>query len=45
MRLHEPIQGEAGVVVPDDGYLRSVRQLCDKYNILFMADEVGVALS
>ena len=30
----EPIQGEAGVVVPDDGYLKGVRQLCDKYNVI-----------
>lgn len=36
----EPIQGEAGVVVPDDNYLRGVRSICDKYNVLFIADEV-----
>ena len=36
----EPIQGEAGVVVPDDGYLEGVRKLCDEYNVLFIADEV-----
>ncbi len=36
----EPIQGEAGVVVPPDGYLRDVRALCDKNRILFIADEV-----
>lgn len=36
----EPIQGEAGVVIPDDGYLRKVRELCDKYNVLMVADEV-----
>ena len=36
----EPIQGEAGVVVPDEGYLREVRKLCTKYNVLWMADEV-----
>ena len=29
----EPIQGEAGVVVPDEGYLKAVRALCDKYNV------------
>ena len=29
----EPIQGEAGVVVPSDGYLKGVRELCDKYNV------------
>lgn len=40
----EPIQGEAGVVVPDEGYLRGVRQLCTKYNVLFMADEVQTGL-
>jgi ornithine--oxo-acid transaminase len=36
----EPIQGEAGVVVPDDGYLKKVRELCTKYNVLWIADEV-----
>lgn len=36
----EPIQGEAGVVVPDDNYLQGVRSICDKYNVLFIADEV-----
>eukprot|EP00953_Heterococcus_sp_UTEX-ZZ885_P029954 15856-Heterococcus_DN1.PRE.3 len=36
----EPIQGEAGVVVPDDGYLKAVRDLCTKHNVLFIADEV-----
>lgn len=36
----EPIQGEAGVVVPDEGYLKQVRALCDKHNILWIADEV-----
>ncbi len=40
----EPIQGEAGVVVPDDGYLQGVRQLCDKYNVLFIADEIQTGL-
>ena len=35
----EPIQGEAGVVVPDDGYLKGIRDLCDKYNVLWIADE------
>ena len=40
----EPIQGEAGVVVPSDGYLRGVRSLCDKYNVLFIADEVSLKL-
>ncbi|MCA0230758.1 MAG: ornithine--oxo-acid transaminase [Bacteroidetes bacterium] len=40
----EPIQGEAGVVVPDEGYLRGVRALCTKYNVLFIADEVQTGL-
>jgi len=40
----EPIQGEAGVVVPDDGYLTKVRQMCDKYKVLFIADEVQTGL-
>jgi ornithine--oxo-acid transaminase len=40
----EPIQGEAGVIVPDDGYLASVRSLCTKYNVLFIADEVQTGL-
>ena len=41
----EPIQGEAGVVVPDDGYLAGVRSLCDKYNVLFIADEVQTGIA
>lgn len=40
----EPIQGEAGVFVPDDGYLRGVREICDKHNVLFIADEVQTGL-
>lgn len=40
----EPIQGEAGVVVPDDGYLKGVRELCDVYNVLFIADEIQTGL-
>jgi ornithine--oxo-acid transaminase len=40
----EPIQGEAGVVVPDEGYLRGVRQLCTKYGVLMVADEVQTGL-
>ena len=38
----EPIQGEAGVVVPDDSYLPRVRELCDRHNVLLIADEVQV---
>ena len=41
----EPIQGEAGVVVPDEGYLSGVRNLCDKYNVLFIADEVQTGIA
>jgi ornithine--oxo-acid transaminase len=40
----EPIQGEAGVVVPDVGYLAGVRKLCTKYNVLFIADEVQTGI-
>jgi ornithine--oxo-acid transaminase len=40
----EPIQGEAGVVVPDEGYLSGVRLLCNKYNVLFIADEVQTGI-
>ncbi len=42
--MAEPIQGEAGVVVPDNGYLRSVRELCTEYNVLFIADEIQTGL-
>jgi ornithine--oxo-acid transaminase len=41
----EPIQGEAGVVVPDEGYLSGVRALCTKYNVLFIADEVQTGIA
>jgi len=41
----EPIQGEAGVVVPDHAYLTQVRALCSKYNILFIADEVQTGIA
>ena len=41
----EPIQGEAGVVVPDDGYLKAVRDLCNQYNVLFIADEVQTGIA
>lgn len=40
----EPIQGEAGVIVPSDGYLAGVRKLCDQYNVLFIADEVQTGI-
>ena len=41
----EPIQGEAGVVVPDDGYLQGVRRLCSQYHVLFIADEIQTGLA
>jgi ornithine--oxo-acid transaminase len=41
----EPIQGEAGVVVPDDGYLRTAYELCKKNRVLFIADEVQTGLA
>jgi ornithine--oxo-acid transaminase len=41
----EPIQGEAGVVIPTDGYLKGVRDLCNKYNVLFIADEIQTGLA
>ncbi len=40
----EPIQGEAGVIVPDDGYLQEVRDLCDKHDALFIDDEIQTGL-
>ena len=40
----EPIQGEAGVVVPPDGYMKEVKKLCEKYNVLLIADEVQTAI-
>lgn len=40
----EPIQGEAGAVVPDVGYLKGVRELCTKYNVLWIDDEVQAGL-
>ena len=41
----EPIQGEAGVVVPDEGYLAGVRILCTQHNVLFIADEVQTGIA
>jgi len=40
----EPIQGEAGVIMPSDDYLKQVRALCTKYNVLWIADEVQTGL-
>lgn len=41
----EPIQGEAGVVVPDPGYLAGIRRLCNQYKVLMIADEVQTGLA
>ncbi len=41
----EPIQGEAGVVVPDEGYLKRVSELCKQYNVLLICDEVQTGLA
>ncbi len=41
----EPIQGEAGVVVPDEGYLKNAYDLCKKHNALFIADEVQTGIA
>lgn len=43
--LVEPIQGEAGVYVPEDGYLKKSYDLCKKHNVLFMADEVQTGIA
>jgi ornithine--oxo-acid transaminase len=40
----EPIQGEAGVVVPSDGYLSGVRDICRKNRVLWIADEIQTGL-
>jgi ornithine--oxo-acid transaminase len=42
--LIEPIQGEAGVLIPPDGYLRGIRELCTKNDVLFAADEIQAGL-
>ncbi len=43
--LVEPIQGEAGVVVPPDGYLRKAREVCDRHRVLLMVDEIQTGLA
>jgi ornithine--oxo-acid transaminase len=43
--MFEPIQGEAGVVVPDEGYLSGIRNLCTQYNVLMIADEIQTGLA
>jgi ornithine--oxo-acid transaminase len=42
--LLEPIQGEGGVLVPPEGYLRQAREICDRHNVLLMADEIQTGL-
>ena len=42
--LLEPVQGEAGVIVPDDGYLRRCYDLCKQHNVLFIADEIQTGI-
>ena len=43
--LFEPIQGEAGVIVPDEGYYKTIRTLCTEYNVLMVADEIQTGLA
>ncbi len=43
--MFEPIQGEAGVVVPDEGYLTGIRNLCSQYKVLMIADEIQTGLA
>ncbi|HNV80762.1 MAG TPA: ornithine--oxo-acid transaminase, partial [Tenuifilaceae bacterium] len=43
--LVEPIQGEAGVYVPDEGYLKKADELCKKHNVLFIADEIQTGIA
>ncbi len=43
--LFEPIQGEAGIKIPVDGYLRNARELCTRYNVLMMADEIQTGIA
>ena len=43
--LIEPIQGESGVIIPPEGYLRAVREICDRHRVLFIADEIQSGLA
>ncbi len=42
--LIEPIQGEAGIIIPPEGYIKAARDLCTKHNVLFIADEIQAGL-
>jgi len=42
--LIEPIQGEAGIIIPPEGYMKAARELCKKHNVLFIADEIQAGL-
>ena len=42
--LVEPIQGEAGVIIPPDGYLRAVREICSRHNVMLILDEIQTGL-
>src|SRR5690606_35785870 len=43
--LVEPIQGEAGVYVPRDGYLSKAKSICEEHNVLFIADEIQTGIA
>jgi len=43
--LVEPIQGEAGIIVPEEDYLKKVRELCDKHNVLMICDEIQTGIA
>lgn len=43
--LVEPIQGEAGIVVPDENYLKEIRKLCDEHNVLLICDEIQTGIA
>lgn len=41
----EPIQGEAGVILPSDGYYKGIREICTKHKVLWIADEIQTGLA